>query len=62
MPQPRQPDRLQPSLTPQPPPCIRCGSQMRLVCVNPKYTNIDLWSYKCDPCGETIENFVAHKE
>jgi hypothetical protein len=38
---------------------------MRLVTVNPNgshYTNLDLWTYACDPCGETTNNLVAHFE
>jgi len=47
---------------PQPPACPACGSKMKLVMVNParsSYANLDLWTYACDPCGETVDNYVA---
>ncbi len=40
---------------PAPPPCPSCGSKMQLAVVDPngsKYTNLDLWSYRCEPCGQ----------
>jgi hypothetical protein len=36
---------------------------MQLVSVDPtgsKYTNLDLWSYRCDACANTVANYVAH--
>jgi hypothetical protein len=35
---------------------------MELVSVDPnesKYTNLDLWNYRCAACGNTVGNFVA---
>jgi len=36
---------------------------MRLTTIDPngsKYTNLDLWSYRCDDCGQVASNYVAH--
>jgi C4-type Zn-finger protein len=65
MPSLRQLDRSGRPPNLQPPACPACGSRMRLVTVNPNgshYTNLDLWTYACDPCGETTNNLVAHFE
>ncbi|MEA2902983.1 MAG: hypothetical protein QOI12_370 [Alphaproteobacteria bacterium] len=51
-----------PAPSPQPPPCPQCGSKMRLTGVDPsasKYTNLDQWSYRCDPCGQSMSCYVA---
>jgi hypothetical protein len=62
MPSLRQLERSARQPTPQPPACRACGSKMRLVRINSSgvsYTNLDLWTYACDPCGETADNLVA---
>ena len=53
-----------PSPTPRPPACTACGAKMQLINVDPhesRFTNLDLWSYRCEACGQTASNFVAHK-
>jgi len=27
-----------------------------------KYSNLALWSYQCDPCGQIVESYVAHQD
>jgi hypothetical protein len=42
-----------------------CGAKMQLTLIDPngsKYSNLDLWSYRCEPCGQSVSNFVAHKD
>jgi hypothetical protein len=37
---------------------------MQLVNIDPhesRFTNLDLWSYRCEACGQTASNFVAHR-
>jgi DNA-directed RNA polymerase subunit RPC12/RpoP len=57
-------DQPKPFLHPRPPSCPKCGSKMAFVSVSPnesRFTNLDLWSYLCDPCGESVSNYVAHQ-
>jgi len=37
---------------------------MQLKTVEPpesKFINLDVWTYRCEGCGQTISNYVAHK-
>jgi predicted RNA-binding Zn-ribbon protein involved in translation (DUF1610 family) len=55
---------LAPEAMPRPPACPSCGAKMQLITVDAnesKYTNLDLWSYRCEPCRQTASNYVARK-
>ena len=52
--------RAQPA--PRPPSCTMCGSKMTLLGVEPggsKYTNLETWTYRCEPCEQTTTSLVA---